>query len=99
MDKITTEAAKSILRVMLAKAVADSVVGVQAVMEEQENPLTEIQKIELTAVAMMGYRQIADEAEESVDAQVTMDQMREAVNAPRKGQWATEQEARQNPGW
>jgi hypothetical protein len=97
-DRITVEAAKSILRVTLAKACADTVVSIEAVMQDQENPLTEIQKIELIAVAMMGYRSIAEEAEASVDGEVVMDRMRDFVNPPRykrEPEWSTEDEARE----
>lgn len=88
--KISAESAKSILRIHLAKAFADTVVSLEVVLQD-EAPLTENQRIELIAVAMMGYRSTADDAEESVDAQVVMEEMREAVNAPRN-EWATRDE-------
>jgi hypothetical protein len=79
MDKITTESVKSILRVMLANAVARTVASTLTALEEMEVRLTEIQQIEIVAVAMMDYRSVADDAEASVDAEIVMDRMRESV--------------------
>jgi hypothetical protein len=92
-DRITTESAKSILRVMLANAVARTVVGTIATLQEMEAPLTEIQQVGIVATAMMDYRTTADEAEESVDAEVVMDGLR-TMTARGRVEWATEDEVR-----
>jgi hypothetical protein len=101
MEKITTESAKSILRVMLANAISQTMIGTITALEEIGAPLTELQQIEIVASAMMDYRTVADRAEESVDAEIVMDRMREEINKtlPRAREWATEQEAREHPSW
>ena len=94
-DIITTDSAKSMLRVFLAKAVADTVVCMEAVMREAETPLTEIQKVELISVAMMGYRSVVEQAESSVEMEVLMEEMRAAHRASkvaREPEWASEEE-------
>jgi hypothetical protein len=103
MDKITTDSAKSILRVMLANAISRTMIGTITALEEIGAPLTEVQQIEIVASAMMDYRAVADDAEMSLEAEVVMDRMREAVNTAlpldifTRHEWATEDEARQHP--
>lgn len=101
MEKITTDAAKSILRVMLAQATARIIVSTISTLNEMETPLTEIQQQGIVAAAMMDYKTTCDDAEESVDGEVVMDQMREEINKtmPRTREWATEAEAREHPSW
>lgn len=101
MEKITTESAKSILRVVLANAISQTMIGTITALEEIGAPLTELQQVEIVASAMMDYRTVADRAEESVDAETVMDRMREEINKtlPRSRQWATEREAREHPSW
>jgi hypothetical protein len=101
MEKITTESAKSILRVVLANAISQTMIGTITALEEIGAPLTELQQVEIVASAMMDYRSVADRAEESVDAEIVMDRMREEINKtlPPTRQWATEDEAREHPSW
>ena len=94
-SKITTEAAKSILRVMLAKGLARSVVGTIETMNEIDEPLTEIQKVAVISSTMMDYRSTCDEAEETVDAEVVIDELR-IRTARGEVKWATEDELRES---
>jgi hypothetical protein len=95
MDTITTDTAKSILRVMLAQAAARIIVSTISTLHEMEAPLTEIQQQGIVAAALMDYRTTCEDAEDSVDAEVVLNHMRVAVNAALPPKWATEDEARQ----
>jgi hypothetical protein len=93
--RITTESAKSILRVMLANAVARTVMGTITALEEMEAPLTEIQQVEIVATAMMDYRSVAEDAEESVEMEVVMDKARASAHAVKhkvEPVWASDEE-------
>jgi hypothetical protein len=87
---ISTETAKSILRVMLATAIAQTTLDVIT-----ESSLTMNEQTDIMANALMTYRSCADEGEQAVDAEVTLQWLR-AVWASNTSEWATQDEARQH---
>ena len=79
-DTISTDAAKSTLRVTLANAIARTVVSIIATLDETGTPMTENQQTAILSVAIMEYRSYADDGEKSIDAEILL--------------WATAEETR-----
>lgn len=90
--KITTESAKSMLRVALANSIAATLVDGFQNAADNGHPLTDRQKASVTAMALMNYRDYAQNSEALADLEGKFELLR--LHEVPDPIWATDSEAR-----
>lgn len=77
--EIRVEGAKSSLRATLSRAIASAVVGGFDQAEQEDRPLTLLQRMDMVTMACMAYHDAVIEGEQALDGELLFEQMRTAT--------------------